>query len=93
VITIVGNAEASKTLAVGTSEADVIKLKIDSMESAIMRWCRWCRRWRRTRCNWFRRLLRWWRERQGGTLVDVLLANLIRDQNNRERRSPATLAG
>ena len=33
VITIVGNAEASKTLAVGTSEADVIKLKIDSMES------------------------------------------------------------
>jgi hypothetical protein len=33
VITTVGNAEAEKTLAVGTAEADVIKLKINSMES------------------------------------------------------------
>ncbi|HTW80984.1 MAG TPA: SPFH domain-containing protein [Terracidiphilus sp.] len=33
VITTVGNAEAAKTLAVGTAEADVIKMKIASMES------------------------------------------------------------
>jgi uncharacterized membrane protein YqiK len=33
VITTVGNADAAKTLAVGTAEADVIKLKIASMES------------------------------------------------------------
>jgi len=33
VITTVGNAEAEKTKAVGTAEADVIKLKISSMES------------------------------------------------------------
>jgi uncharacterized membrane protein YqiK len=33
VITTVGNAEAAKTKAVGTAEADVIKLKISSMES------------------------------------------------------------
>jgi len=33
VITTVGNAEAAKTEAVGTAEADVIKLKINSMES------------------------------------------------------------
>jgi uncharacterized membrane protein YqiK len=33
VITTVGNAEAEKTKAVGTAEADVIKLKINSMES------------------------------------------------------------
>jgi len=33
VITTVGNAQAEKTKAVGTAEADVIKLKIDSMES------------------------------------------------------------
>jgi|WetSurMetagenome_2_1015567.scaffolds.fasta_scaffold124548_2 hypothetical protein len=34
VITTVDNADASKPLAVGTSEADVLKLKIDSMESS-----------------------------------------------------------
>ncbi len=33
VITTVGNAEAAKTRAVGTAEADVIKMKIASMES------------------------------------------------------------
>jgi len=33
VITTVGNAEAAKTKAVGTAEADVIKMKISSMES------------------------------------------------------------
>lgn len=33
VVTTVGNAEAGKTKAVGTAEADVIKLKIASMES------------------------------------------------------------
>ena len=33
VITTVGNAEAAKTKAVGTAEADVIKMKIASMES------------------------------------------------------------
>ncbi len=33
VITTVGNAEAEKTKAVGTAEADVIKMKISSMES------------------------------------------------------------
>ena len=33
VVTMVGNAEAEKTKAVGTAEADVIKQKIDSMES------------------------------------------------------------
>jgi len=33
VITTVGNAEAEKTKAVGTAEADVIKMKIASMES------------------------------------------------------------
>jgi len=33
VVTIVGNAEAEKTLAIGTSEAEVVKRKIDSMDS------------------------------------------------------------
>ena len=33
VVTTVGNAEATETKAVGTAEADVIKMKIASMES------------------------------------------------------------
>ncbi len=81
VITIVGNAEASKTLAVGTSEADVIKLKIDSMESGNYALVQVVQALASNKVQLVPQIVAGGGSGgQGGTLVDVLLANLIRDQ-------------
>jgi uncharacterized membrane protein YqiK len=80
VITIVGNAEASKTLAVGTAEADVIKLKIDSMESGNYALVQVVQALASNKVQLVPQIVAGGGSgRQGGTLVDVLLANLIRD--------------
>ena len=81
VITIVGNAEASKTLAVGTSEADVIKLKIDSMESGNYALVQVVQALASNKVQLVPQIVAGGGGAggQGGTLVDVLLANLIRD--------------
>ena len=78
-ITIVGNAEASKTLAVGTAEADVIKLKIDSMESGNYALVQVVQALAANKVQLVPQILAGGGGTQGGTLVDVLLANLIRD--------------
>jgi len=79
VITTVGNAEASKTLAVGTSEADVIKLKIESMESGNYALVQVVQALAAAKTQLVPQIVAGGGGSQGGTLVDVLLANLIRD--------------
>jgi len=91
VITIVGNAEASKTLAVGTSEADVIKLKIDSMESGNYALVQVVQALASNKVQLVPQIVAGGggSGQGGGTLVDVLLANLIRDQLKPTANPPA----
>jgi uncharacterized membrane protein YqiK len=79
VIMTVGSAEASKTLAVGTSEADVIKLKIESMESGNYALVQVVQALAAAKTQLVPQIVAGAGGSQGGTLVDVLLANLIRD--------------
>ncbi len=79
VITTVGNAEASKTQAVGTAEADVIKLKIDSMESGNYALVQVMQALAQNKVQLVPQIVAGGGGSQGGTLVDVLLANLLRD--------------
>ena len=89
VITIVGNAEASKTLAVGTSEADVIKLKIDSMESGNYALVQVVQALASNKVQLVPQIIAGGGgSGSGGTLVDVLLANLIRDHMNTHPSAP-----
>ena len=89
VITIVGNAEASKTLAVGTSEADVIKLKIDSMESGNYALVQVVQALASNKVQLVPQIIAGGGgSGQGGTLVDVLLANLIRDHLAKDGPGP-----
>jgi uncharacterized membrane protein YqiK len=87
VITTVGNAEAEKTKAVGTAEADVIKLKIDSMESGNYAIVQVMQALAQNKVQLVPQIVAGGGGSQGGTLVDVLLANLLRDN-----MKPATIA-
>jgi uncharacterized membrane protein YqiK len=91
VIITVGNAEASKTLAVGTSEADVIKLKIDSMESGNYALVQVVQALASNKTQLVPQIIAGGSGAggQGGTLVDVLLANLIRDNMKPNGSAPA----
>jgi uncharacterized membrane protein YqiK len=91
VITIVGNAEASKTLAVGTAEADVIKLKIDSMESGNYALVQVVQALAANKVQLVPQIVAGGggASGQGGTLVDVLLANLIRDNMKHDGSAPS----
>jgi len=79
VITTVGSAEAEKTKAVGTAEADVIKLKIDSMESGNYAIVQVMQALAQNKVQLVPQIVAGGGGSQGGTLVDVLLANLLRD--------------
>jgi uncharacterized membrane protein YqiK len=80
VITAVGNAEAEKTKAVGTAEADVIKQKIDSMESGNYALVQVMQALAQHNVPLVPQIVAGGDGRgSGGSLVDVLLATLIRD--------------
>jgi len=84
------NAEASKTKAVGTAEADVIKLKIDSMESGNYALVQVMQALAQNRVQLVPQIVAGGGGSQGGTLVDVLLANLLRD-NIKQIATPAAM--
>lgn len=84
VLITVGNAEAGKTKAVGTAEADVIKLKIDSMESGNFAVIEVAKALSKSGFKLVPDVVAGGGNGNGGsgsTLVDVLLAGMIRDQN------------
>jgi uncharacterized membrane protein YqiK len=78
VLRTVGNAEAAKTQAVGGAEAEVIKLKIASMESGNYAIVQVAEALAKAGVKLVPDVIAGGGG-SGGTLVDVLLANLIRD--------------
>src|SRR5262249_40419196 len=78
VLRTVGDAEAAKTQAVGGAEAEVIKLKIASMESGNYAMVQVAEALAKAGVKLVPDVIAGG-SGQGGTLVDVLLANLVRD--------------
>jgi uncharacterized membrane protein YqiK len=78
VVRTVGDAEASKTRAVGSAEAEVIKLKIASMESDNYAVVQVAEALAKSGVKLVPDIIAG-AGASGGTLVDVLLANVIRD--------------
>jgi hypothetical protein len=74
----VGEAEASKTKAVGGAEAEVIKLKIASMESGNYAMVQVAEALAKSGVKLVPDIVAGGGS-NGGTLVDVLLGNMIRD--------------
>jgi len=80
VLTTVGNAEAGKTKAIGTAEADVIKLKIASMESGNYAGIEIAKALSASGFKLVPDVMVAGGAAEGGnSLISVLLANLIRD--------------
>ena len=94
VVIMVGNADAEKTKVVGTAEADVIKLKIDSMESGNYALVQVMQALAQSKTQLVPQITVGGGSAggQGGTLVDVLLANLIRDNMKQGGSAPAASA-
>jgi uncharacterized membrane protein YqiK len=79
VLRSVGDAEAAKTNAVGSAEAAVIKLKIASMESGNYAMVQVAEALAKSGVKLVPDIVAGGGGNTGGTLVDVLLANMIRD--------------
>ncbi len=80
VTTVTGNAEAGKTRAVGTAEADVIKLKTEAMDQEKYAAVEIARALSKSGFRLVPDIMVASGEgKSGGTLVDVLLANVVRD--------------
>jgi uncharacterized membrane protein YqiK len=79
VLRSVGDAEAAKTNAVGSAEAAVIKLKIASMESGNYAMVQVAEALAKSGVKLVPDIVAGGGGNAGGTLVDVLLANIIRD--------------
>ncbi|MEN3113534.1 SPFH domain-containing protein [Uliginosibacterium paludis] len=79
VLRTVGEAEAAKTQAVGGAEAEVIKLKIASMESGNYAMVQVAEALAKAGVKLVPDIVAGGGSGAGGTLVDVLLGNLIRD--------------
>jgi hypothetical protein len=82
----VGDAEASKTRAVGGAEAEVMKLKIASMESGNYAMVQIAEALAKSGVKLVPDIVAGvGASGQGSTLVDVLLANVIRDSAARPK--------
>lgn len=80
-VTVNGNAEAGKTLAIGTAEADVIKLKIESMEAGNYAVVQVAQALGTSGQALVPQIVASTaNDGRGGTIVDVLMAGLLRDQ-------------
>jgi uncharacterized membrane protein YqiK len=79
VLRTVGDAQAAKTKAVGAAEAEVIRLKIESMEAGNYAVVQVAEALAKSGTKLVPDIVAGGASGQGGTLVDVLLAGLIRD--------------
>jgi uncharacterized membrane protein YqiK len=79
---VTGQAEAGKIKAVGTAEADVIKMKISSMESGNYAAIEVAKALAGSGFKLVPDIVAGGSGGEGGTLVNVLLAGIIRDQMN-----------
>jgi uncharacterized membrane protein YqiK len=93
VVTTVGNAEATKVKAVGTAEADVIKMKISSMEAGNYASVQVAQALAGSRIPIVPNIMVSGSggNGSGGTLVDVLLANMLTGQMKERSPSPASI--
>src|SRR5712691_96259 len=91
VVTTVGNAEATKVKAVGTAEADVIKMKISSMEAGNYASVQVAQALAGSRIPIVPKIMVSGSggNGSGGTLVDVLLANMLTGQLKEKSPSAA----
>ncbi|HLX24768.1 MAG TPA: SPFH domain-containing protein, partial [Usitatibacter sp.] len=87
VLRMVGDAEAAKTQAVGSAEADVIKQKIGSMESGNYAMVQVAQALSGSGQRLVPEIIAGGSQGSGGggTLVDVLLATMIRDGNGHKK--------
>ena len=96
VITAVGNAEAGRTKAIGTAEAEVTKAKIDSMEAGNFAAVQIAKALAEHNIKLVPEILVTGGSvgcnNGGGTLVDVLLANMVKEQLGRKSPAPETKA-
>ncbi|MBI4087690.1 MAG: hypothetical protein HY434_02565 [Candidatus Liptonbacteria bacterium] len=76
-----GEAEAGKTRAVGTAEADVIKLKINSMQSGNYALIETAKALGQAKQKFVPEIVASGGGEKGGTLVDVLIATLLANNN------------
>jgi uncharacterized membrane protein YqiK len=84
VLRTVGEAQAAKTKAVGAAEAEVIRLKIDSMEAGNYAVVQVADALAKSGTKLVPDIVAGGSSGQGGTLVDVLLAGLIRDSTQKQ---------
>ena len=89
VLRTVGDAEAAKTHAVGGAEAEVIKLKIASMESGNYALVQVAQALANAGVKLVPDIVAGGGALGGGTLVDVLLASVIRDRGANGAANPA----
>lgn len=90
---VTGEADAGKIKAVGSAEADVIKLKIESMESGNYALIETARALATSGFKLVPDIVAGGGDSGGsGSIVNVLLANLVRDQVSRAEKSEKTAA-
>jgi uncharacterized membrane protein YqiK len=77
---VTGDAEAGKIKIVGTAEADVTKLKIDSMESGNYAAVQIAKALAENKVKMVPDIVVGGNGGSGGTLIDVLLANMLKEK-------------